>query len=165
MGAFKDCKVTMVFEGNRHGIQRSTGDSEIKDFWNFGAAITLEPHKDTLETILSKLSDMAQEMASQMQQRSFQLLSTTSEEHGQVVDGDGKTLTESILEVIEKVEIPLNSAGELDMSNMKLIVGPGVAERLQQIDYSKEIQGKLAAILERKEAAARDREANRELVG
>jgi hypothetical protein len=170
MPAFGDCPVLRVFEGSQQGVERSTGDTEVRDFSVARASITTKPHEEDLGSIFAKLCDMAKQYAGQMEQNSFRNLNETLDKHGQTADAKGAPLNaDMLLEAYRKIEIPLGPDGEVDIDGLRFVIAPGMEERMQaailELRTSPEKSKLLEEIKQQKKEAALAREADRKLVG
>ena len=165
MPAFGGCLRLPIFEGNKNGIERATGDSEIREFDRVGAEIVTAPHKDDLGATFAKLYEMGRQIAEKTEKNSFQYMTELLTRVGQATDAKGKPTAEAMLEMLEKVEIPLGADGNLDMSGMNMVVSPDAYRTAVKAWTELQSDPRFQELMKRKEAAARVREANRKLVG
>ena len=168
-GPFAECKRIPIFEGHRHGIQRSSGEEEIHDFTPAEGEIVFKPYEDDLDITFSKLFDTAVQIAQNFQKKAFERLDTSLNKLGQSIDATGMSAFDGIFEMFEKVEFPLGKDGKLDMSGYKFIGGSEAYKRaveaFREIDSDPVKTKKIEDLFKRKEEEARAREANRKLVG
>jgi hypothetical protein len=167
MPAFGDCAEHPIFEGSQHGIERATGDTEINSFNKIGAEVVSAPHMDDLEATFEKLYAMGGQLAEQFEKNAFKYICELMDRTGQTVKGEnGKFTVNTFLEALSKVEFPLGADGNIDLAGFRLVVNPVDHERVaQEIENSPELMKKMTEILEKKQEAARAREADRKLVG
>lgn len=165
MGALKDCRVQPIFEGNTHGVERSTGDKEVNSLWEIPSETRIEPQSETLESIIAKVGDMAEQVGRQVEKNSFAHLDRTLAKAGQVIDARNKDIADALFEMFEKVEIPLGKDGKLDHSGMRFVCGSEMIEAMRKIEETPAMKAKFEQIMEEKERKAIAREANRKLVG
>jgi hypothetical protein len=100
-------------------------------------------------------------MNSQMERLLVETLSHSTEKSGQVVDGAQKTFPESMYEMVEKMELPLDKEGELSMPTM--IIHPSQSPKLeaQFTSAGPEFEEKFAELKDRKKKEAQEREEQR----
>lgn len=163
-GAFQYCKNVPAYEGHQLGVERPTGESDSQDFWKLSSEIQIEPQKEDIGSSFAKIYDMGAQVGKQIERQSFAHLDRVLAEHDQVIDAKGKDMIEAMFELLEKIQIPLNDEGKLDMSNM-VAVGEGFHELNNALQSSPKHRERFAAIMEKKELEERAREANRKLVG
>lgn len=168
MPAFGECQTIHIFEGNQQGVERATGDTDIRDLNVASAEVAVAPHKDDLGTVFSKLHDMARQFAEQFEKKSFQHLNEVLDQHGQTADAKGTLNADTLLEAFSKIEFPLGPNGEIDLSNFKLVCAPSAQDRMKaamlEIENIPEKKRRLEEIMQQKKEAALAREADRKLV-
>lgn len=168
-GVFTESKRVHLFEGHKHGIERSSGDKEEHNFTPIEGMLTLKPNEDDIDSTFDKLYDAAVQMAQKFQKRAFQRLDESLTDAGQSVDATAMAAADTIFEMLEKVEFPLGKDGKLDMSGYKFVCGPETYNRareaFREINLDTEKTNRLENLFKRKEEEARAREANRKLVG
>jgi len=172
LGALSGCQFHPCYEGHSQSVLRATGDGETNDFERIEALIEIKC-EDDLEIVFAKLSQMGTDIAAKMQANSFRMIDDTLSKLGRTIDGKGKPWTEQYLEMMSNVMIPLNEAGELDLSGMRIVAGPTLlaqADReMEELEADpikkKAFYDRFNAILAQKKEEARALEANRKLVG
>lgn len=165
MGVFKECKRFPMYEGNLHGVKRPTGESETQKLKKITTEMEMEPQNENLDTSFTKIYNMGQHFAEQMERNSFQHLNDVCDAHGQTVDAREKSPEEAFIELFEKVEIPLGKDGKLDLSGMQIVCGNDVFKAVQKFSQNPELTKRFEALMAKKEEKARAKEANRKLVG
>lgn len=168
-GPFAECKRVPLFEGHRHGIQRSSGVEEIHDFMPAEGEIIFKPYEDDLDITFSKLFNTAVQISQNFQKKALERLDTSLTKAGQSIDATGMSAFDGIFEMFEKIEFPLGKDGRLDMSGYTFIGGSEAYKRAVEafieIDSDPVKTTKIEDLFKRKEEEARAREANRKLVG
>ncbi|MHC4269876.1 MAG: hypothetical protein ACYSTS_15615 [Planctomycetota bacterium] len=165
MGVFSSCKSLPMFEGDMHGVERSTGDQEVNSLWKISTDITIEPSIETIGSIFAKIYDMAQQAGKQVEKNSFEYLSKSLDEAGQTINAKDRDMVDALFEMFEKIEIPLGEDGRLDRSGLQIVCGSEVIKAIQRIEQSPETKEKFENLMKQKEDKARARKANRKLVG
>ena len=172
LGAFSDCPVHPCFEGHRHSILRATGDEEVQDFVKIEGTVAIKIG-DNLDTVFARLVEMAAEMAGKIREHTFKTLDESLSALGRTIDGKDKPWTEQFLEMLSKVQFPLNDEGEIDIDGFRIVAGAEIQRQMmKELKELNENPTKLKEFLERqsqilaeKEKEARALEANRKLVG
>jgi len=168
MPAFGESPQHPVFEGSHLGVEQASGDSKTDALDQFESSILLNPADDDLEAVWLKLYEMAEQLASQFEKKGFERLNESCARTGNTVNGKGKRFAEGILEALDKIEIPLNDQGDVDLSGMRFVVGDElfskVPDELARIENTPELKSRMDEIMTRKKEQALAREANRKLV-
>jgi hypothetical protein len=96
------------------------------------------PQKDipTMETteLLNKVSDVAEDMAGQMERNLFKTLTESIEESGNIIPGNPKLSPESVLTALEMVSIDFEDDDRSKPIRPSLIASPVAVEELMKID-------------------------------
>jgi hypothetical protein len=171
LGVFGETPMTVVHEGNRMRIIRADGSIEDQDFKASSAEMHLqvdEIPRLTLEQRITKLNDLADQMARQRSEHLIASLNATLEKAGQVVNQQGKPLdAEAVFAVLEKMQRDFDETGKID--NLSIVVSPMLEPKakqvFEQIMSDPILQKRHKEIIERKWSEWRDREAARKLVG
>ena len=159
-----------VFEGDQSAIVRPDGEKADTDFREFSAESEIPSQKilySSLEEILDCFLPVAEALASDQATMFFEVMEQATKKTGNVVDGRGKPLSfETILEVLEKIQIDFDADGNPSMPTMA--ISPAMKPRIQELmDDPKraEFEKKQRELIDKKRLEWRDREANRTLVG
>ena len=169
MPAFGESPQHPVFEGSHLGVEQASGDSNTDTLDQFKMSIALNRADDDLEAVWLKLYEMAEQLASQLETKGFERLNQSCARTGNAVNGKGKRFAEGVLELLEKIEMPLNDQGEVDLSGMRFVVGDELFSKapaeMERLAATPELQSRLGEIMAQKKEQALAREANRKLVG
>lgn len=171
LGIFNKVPKQTIHEGTRLRMVRADGTIEESDLKQASAEMSV--HMDdvprmTVEQRITKINDMAEQMARQMGQQLFGSLSETLDKAGQTVDRKGQPLdAEAILSVMEKIEIEFDETGK--HKELSIVVPPALESKakqaFEQLQTDPELSKRYEEIMTRKRMAWRDREASRKLVG
>lgn len=82
-----------------------------------------------VDAVFLAVSELTEDMHSQMERLLLETLFNATEKSGQVVDGAKKTFPESMYEMIEMMDLPLDAGGELSMPTM--LIHPSQTEKLK----------------------------------
>jgi hypothetical protein len=158
-------------EGDAYSLRRSSGEEEPGEFKEAAALITIKDEEVpamTLESLLRKLDDAAQDMARQMAEGVYGSISAAMERVGNVVDAGGQRLTaQTILEALSKIQIDFNRDGSPRMPEMHIHPSLSEAVRLagEELEKNGALKRQLRQLLVEKREEWRAREASRRLVG
>lgn len=158
-------------EGHRHRIIRADGSVAENEFMEASSKITLDLSQGdsiTMEDVIAKVDDAAEEMESQMARHFFDEISKSVEEAGNAIDAGGKPFTaEMYLEALEKVQ--LNFYGDGTPHELALVYSPNMAPRmkaeLQRLHTDPELARRYDELIKQKREEWRERENSRKLVG
>ncbi|MBC3495739.1 hypothetical protein HU764_012140 [Pseudomonas sp. SWRI100] len=114
-----------------------------------------------LDVIERTKKEIVKSMAESFERFLYQMLSDTCEESGNVIDGNGKSIGEHLLETINSIEFSVNKDGTI--SRPELRGSPATAKLIENdpSTRSPEFQAKLVEILRRKVSEAIARESER----
>jgi hypothetical protein len=159
------------FEGDTYSLKRSSGEVEPGEFKEAAALITIKDEEVpgmTLELLLQKLDDAAQDMARQQGESVYRSISEATEKAGNVVDAGGQRLTaQSILDALSKIQIDFNRDGTPSMPEIH--IHPRLSEAVlragEELEKNSDLKRQLKQILAEKREEWRAREATRRLAG
>ncbi|MCZ4354894.1 hypothetical protein O4H61_20525 [Roseovarius aestuarii] len=114
-----------------------------------------------VETVFLAVSQVTDDMNSQMERLLFETMSNSTKKSGQVVDGSQKTFPESMYEMLEMMELPLDDDGELSMPTMFIHPSQSAKLEAQVKSAGIEFDEKFSALKERKKFEAQERERQR----
>ncbi len=114
-----------------------------------------------VEAVFLAVSQITDDMNSQMEQLLIDTMTRSTEKSGQVVYGAAKTFPESMYEMLEMMELPLDDDGELSMPTM--LIHPSQSSKLEaQIQAAgAEFEGKFSSLKRKKKIEAQKRERQR----
>ena len=166
VGPFKRSTKIIMFEGNRRGMTRPTGEHESRDLSAIEGQFSLDPTEDDLETTFTKLYDLGIQMGQDFQRRAFEDLNTELAIKGQSVDAKGLSPAEWLLQMLHKIEYPLGQDGEIDISGYEFVGDSNAYIKAWEEIYNDPNKiREFKKLVQYKTENARLREANRKLVG
>jgi len=167
LGIMQQMKNVVMHEGHRTSLHRWDGSVEQKPMKKLGAPIRLmreDLEKKGLGAVLEALDKTAQDIADKQGKFFFQRLNETLEETGQTLDAQGQPLTfDLVLDLFEKMEFDFDEHGQPVWPTM--MCNPLMLEKVRKWEVTDEQKARLAALVEKKRLAWRDREGDRKLVG
>ena len=114
--------------------------------WTSDIATTIDYARDDY---LAQIYGIADSFGAQLEAGMLGFIGDVAEKSGQVVDGAGRDLFDTLLEATEKVEFSFDAEGK---HNMMLVVPPEFVERLQGRGPTPEQQQAMDRLIERKKA-------------
>jgi hypothetical protein len=171
LGVFNQGGKHIIHEGDRMRIWRADGDIDDSQLKAASAELILELGDIpalTLQERVRRIDELADKMAEQMSKQLFGALNEVLERAGQTMDRKGLPLdAETVLAALESIDIDFDEAGR--QSPLSLVVHPSMGERarqaLEQLERDPAFKARHDALLAKKKAEWRDREAARKLVG
>lgn len=159
-----------IFEGDKSEMLREDGDCDEINMREFTTE-NIIPRKTilygTLREVVDVFKPIGEAMASDKEKLMLDLMEVTTEKTGNIVDGRGKPLShEMILEVFEKIQIDFDDNGVAKMPT--IVASPAMEKKFEELfkgPQAAEFQKKFDALMDRKKAEWRAREADRVLVG
>jgi hypothetical protein len=114
-----------------------------------------------VESIFRAISQVTDDIKTQVERQLFDIITTSTEKSGNVVNGSQKTFPQSMYEMLEMMQLPLDDAGELSMPTM--FIHPSQTAKLKaELDSAgKEFGERFEALKEKKKAEAQERERQR----
>lgn len=114
-----------------------------------------------IETVFLAVSQATADMSNQMERLLIETMINSTEKSGQIVDGAHKTFPESMYEILEMMELPLDEKGELSMPTM--FIDPSQSEVLESQIKSAgaSFEERLSALKDKKKLEAQERERRR----
>jgi hypothetical protein len=158
-------------EGEAYSLKRSSGEEEPGEFKETAASITIkhdEVPSMTLDSLLQRFDEAAQEMARQQAEGVYGSISEAMERAGNVFDARGQRLTaQMIIEALSKIQIDFNRDGSPRMPEMHIHPSFVDAVRLagEELEKNPALKRQFRQVLEEKKEEWRAREASRRLVG
>lgn len=119
------------------------------------------------EDVLKILQDKAKDFGSQQAKHQYQVIAQTTEETGNVVNGNGKAFTiDTFFEVMEKIQIDFDEFGNPNMPTM--VVGSSGAEQakkvIQEAEQNPDIKKRMDELMLKKKEEHDAEQARRKLV-
>ena len=167
LGPIADVPKLMTFEGNRSVTIYE--DGSCKEVNMEEATSKLEVKWEEVETmthdmVLSKIDDVAKEMAEQIAKSFYETLSEAAEEAGNVTSSAGKPLSVDLfLEGLQGMHLSFDEEG--NPSGLTFAVSPKLRLALAEVISQAECDPRYKALIDQKREEERVRENNRELVG
>ena len=168
LGFFGDVPRTNLLEGDRSVIVRADETEEEFPFHEVEAVWKVQESEVpglTLQTITTRLDELASELASSQKQTLLSEMDKAASHGGSVVKGDGRPTAEIMLEAMESMRWDFTH-GEPDLA---LIIHPSQMSRIrdakEELEGSSELQQRHAELKERKHREWALHEAGRKLVG
>jgi hypothetical protein len=158
-------------EGSRMRVVQADGSVDESDLKQVSAEMSLNL-KDvpqlTLQQRISKLNEIAEQMASQISKHMFGTLNEVLGKAGQAVNHHGKPLdAEAIFSALESIQMDFDESGK--HHELIMVMPPALASKavkvFEQIDSDPVLRKRHEEIMTRKRMEWRDREASRKLVG
>jgi hypothetical protein len=172
LGPLRGIPQVRLFEGDGgRSLTREDGETETGEAVEMRAPLSVasdELPTLTMDALLSKLDEVAKEMARQMAESAYQAVSDAVEKVGNVVDAGGGTLTaELLLESLSAIHIEFRPDGTAQMPEMHIGQSQAEAVRLaiMELETKPKLKQKFAELMEAKWEEWRAREASRKLVG
>lgn len=171
LGVFNESPQHVIHEGSRMRTIRADGSVDESDLKEASAEMSLKfaeiPQLSPNERV-TKLNNMADELANQIVKHLFGTLDAVLEKAGQVTNQKGKPLSaDAIFEALEKIQLDFDEAGQ--HHKLSIVVPPTLISRakevFEQIESDPTLQKRYEEIITRKKLEWRDREAARKLVG
>lgn len=170
-GFLGELKAHAIHEGKSSTIVRSDEDIDEMVLKTGSAEINVD-NRDAesidVDKIRRYIAIIAEQFRKDQSEMVFSALDDVSNRTGNVVRGDGRPLDhEGLFEALEKVQH--NFSRGPGQTDLMLVVGTGMAERLKVLDAefrnSPELQRRFSEIMMRKYEQYRDREMDRTLAG
>ena len=118
----------------------------------------------THEKVIDKIDTVAREMAEQMANAAYKVMSNAAEEVGNVTSADGEPLSiDLLLKSLEKIHLSFDEEGQ--PSGLRLVAHSKMSSSLEKIYSQIESHPRYQELMERKREEWRVRENNRKLVG
>ncbi|GAB2487779.1 hypothetical protein GCM10027164_16370 [Algoriphagus taiwanensis] len=165
MPMLKEAQNSPIHEGNSHTIERNDGFQDKNEFSKISWELTLDPSSETLESVFTKLYDLATVTAEKYERIAFDQLDKTLARAGQTTISNFENPYESIIQAFEKIQFTLDENGNLDLSNHQIFVGSELLKKIRRMKVTSDQRKRMDLVLERKQKEAHAREANRKLVG
>lgn len=171
IGVFKESPKHTIHEGNRMRTVRGNGSIDESELKEASANMSLnfdDVPRLTLEEQLTKINDIADQMARQISEHLFGTLNAILDKVGQVVDQKGRPLdAEGIFAVLEKLQLDFDEGGKHNEISIVMLpaLAPKVKQVFEQIMSEPLLRQRYEEIIMRKRMEWRDREAARKLVG
>lgn len=112
---FRDAPMHRTFEGNRWSIERDDGTIHRSDFKHFETVLSIkleEIPRMSLEEVLQRATQAAEEIARQQHHEAMQVLDDAIAQTGNSIDASAGFTAETYLDMIERVELRFDSHGE-----------------------------------------------------
>ena len=171
LGPLSEIRHIQYFESTDRRVRHASGETEEHQMRRMEAEMTIK-HDEfpnmTLEKLLEKLDHVAQEMARQMAQYTYQTISEATAKVGNVIDAKrAKLSAETILEALTKIQIDFDSVGRPKMPSVHVHpnLESAVLLTIKQFDENPALKKQFREIIQRKKEEWRAREASRRLVG
>lgn len=171
MGVLNEAPRYFIKEGHRVVTIRPDGHIDETELKEASAEMSIRfdqvPNLSFHERLI-KLDEIAREMASQVSEHLFSLISEAANRTGNVVDGGGMPIDPiRYLDALEKISLDFDETGK--HNRLTLIAPPGmeqqVEDTLKALSKDPAYRERYRVIIEKKRMAWRDREAARKLVG
>jgi len=164
-----DVESEPVLEGDSVSYTRHDGSGETIQFQQFKSTIEIadaEYSALTWKDVVRKVEESAAEMGNEMFRHMLDKVDEITKETGNRVDAGGNLTPEKFLELLGRIEIQFDLAGN---PILPTIVGGDVASRavkkvLQDISSSTQLQRQMDLVIETQKERWRDRESARKLV-
>lgn len=165
-----------VFEGpqdDNEGQQlvRHSGEVETSGLKFISSQITItakELPQMTLDDVLSKVDEVAKNLASEMAKHAYQRLTETLERTGNTIDAKGRKISaEFILEMLSTLQIDFDRNGSPRMPQLQYhpTMEEAVSRAFNELNNNRELKREFKQILVNKKEEWRERETCRKLVG
>lgn len=171
MGIMGEVPRSIIFEGSKSLVVRDDGSIQEVEYKLASSQLSLskeELESASPEDIMGKLSETAEDLASQQSKAAFKTMNEEIDKVGNTVDGKGKQLIDVYLEAIEKVFIDFDR----ETSKPRLptfVMHPDLMEKatkeLQKIETDPHYKNIFEKLIEKKREEWNARESNRKLVG
>lgn len=111
--------------------------------------------------VIDALNQVTRDMHDQMERMMFETMKAATDQTGQVVNANGRSMPETMYEMLEKMELPLRNDGELSMPSM--FIHPSQYPKIMaELDKAgTEFQQRLESLKVKKKEEARIKEQER----
>ncbi|MGH9890766.1 MAG: hypothetical protein ACREA0_02025 [bacterium] len=159
------------FEGDRQELIRASGEAEPSGYEEIrsGFGVRDEELPDlTLDALLMKLDQAAEELAQQMGKGLYTKISEAVERVGNVVDAKGRKLEATmILELLSSIDVDFNQDGTPRLPEIHIhpTLSEGIQLAAEEFERRPDLKQQFKEIIDQKREDWRAREASRKLVG
>ncbi len=159
-----------VPEGDGHALERPTGevtDVPFEELRSGFSVKTAEIPTLSLQAVLEKFDQAAQELADQMVKNMYKSIHQAVEQVGNTVSAKGRLSAETILEMLARISIDFSPDGKPQLPQIHL--PPNLADTMQralaELEENQVLKKQFLGLIQEKKEEWRAREASRKLVG
>lgn len=113
------------------------------------------------EAVFETVSQVTGDMHSQIESMIIETIVRSTNESGQVIDGTQKTFPESMYDMVEMLELPLDEKGELSMPSMLILPSQSPKLHAQIASAGPEFEQRFSMLKDRKKKEAQESESKR----
>jgi hypothetical protein len=166
---FRSMRKQQIFEGHRSSIRRASGSQDTSPFEETKVGLQFKfeeiPHL-SVEDVLCRLDQMAEEMAGEIGRQLFASMNATLDKHGQSVDAGGQPPSaDLILKMLEGLDMSFEDG----KPGIQLVHHPSMTEKFQaasaDLMNDPEKSRRYRELMDRKWEEWRARESDRSLDG